>query len=466
MVFTLTGCALLRKDSAIIPDERAGPNLVIYFAEDGNTRRIARAIAQRTGGELFDISGKKPLPNLLGYETFFVGNSLVEGRIAAPLEDFLARTDFIDAKLVPFWTSREKSDSRPAVSSSAEDMNGDFERIVRGARFLPGGGFLLAGRVKAKDIEEMAGAWAEAALTELGLRRAAGGDHAEDMVKLFAAAYGGRLGPAVFQDGDWTLEMDGVIWYYARGRFLPQEDVGRAEDFRPQFLYRYSPEPPARADEASPWQDAANRIFSRRQSSGFYSVYRMSVNPGAVRSPFFETLWQARTREEAFSHQQWINFLGRSVQIHRDIIEPLGRVEARIQELAKNDPEIRGWLNNLASITGWNWRNVAGSENRSYHSYGAAVDLLMKAQAGMETYWQWTAAKGIDWRSVPAEKRQNPPAAAIRAFEEQGFIWGGRWPRYDTMHFEYHPELLILGTGRDDSLPQIVQITSRTAGNS
>jgi hypothetical protein len=34
----------------------------------------------------------------------------------------------------------------------------------------------------------------------------------------------------------------------------------------------------------------------------------------------------------------------------------------------------------------------------------------------------------------------------IRAFEEQGFIWGGRWARYDTMHFEYHPELLILGT--------------------
>ncbi|MDR0377382.1 MAG: M15 family metallopeptidase, partial [Spirochaetaceae bacterium] len=91
---------------------------------------------------------------------------------------------------------------------------------------------------------------------------------------------------------------------------------------------------------------------------------------------------------------------------------------------------------------------VAGSANLSYHSYGTAVDLLMKARAGMETYWQWTAAKGIDWRSVPAERRQNPPVTAIRAFEDQGFIWGGRWSRYDTMHFEYHPELLILGTGR------------------
>ncbi|MDD5211432.1 MAG: M15 family metallopeptidase, partial [Sulfuricurvum sp.] len=23
-----------------------------------------------------------------------------------------------------------------------------------------------------------------------------------------------------------------------------------------------------------------------------------------------------------------------------------------------------------------------------------------------------------------------------------GFIWGGRWYHYDTMHFEYRPELL------------------------
>jgi hypothetical protein len=446
MAIGLAGCALLRKDLTVIPDERAGPNLVIYFAEDSNTRRLARAVARTSGGELFDISGKKPLPDLLAYDTFFVGASLAAGRIAAPLEAFLARTDFIDGKVVPFWTSREEAGS--AGPRPAEDLNGDFERMVQGARLLPGGGFLFARRVKAKDVEEIAGTWAEAALAELGLRRAAGGDQAEDTVKLFAAAYSGRLGPAVFQDGDWTLEMDGARWYYARGRFLPQEYLDRAEDFRPQFLYRYSPEAPAEPGGLSPWQDAANQIISRRQPSGFSSLYRLSVRPDAIRSPFYETLWQARTRAEAYSHQKWINFLGWPVQIHQDIEAPLGRVEARIQELAKTDPEIPLWLGNLASITGWNWRNVAGSANRSFHSYGAALDLLMKAQIGMETYWQWTAAKGIDWRSVPAEKRQNPPAAAIRAFEEQGFIWGGRWSRYDTMHFEYHPELLILGTGR------------------
>ncbi|MDR1430309.1 MAG: M15 family metallopeptidase, partial [Spirochaetaceae bacterium] len=433
---------------------RAGPNLVIYFTEDSNTRRIARAIAKKTGGELFDIGGKKPLGDLLGYDTFFVGASLTDGRIAAPLADFLARTDFMDGRVIPFWTSRDDAAPVQAASTQAEDLNGEFERIIRGERFLPGGGFTLARRTGAKDIEAMAGTWAEAVLAELALRRAAGGDYAEDMVKLFAAAYGGRLGHAAFRDGDWTVEMDGVLWYYAQGRFLPREDVDRSGDFRPQFLYRYSPEPPGSPDETSPWQDTANRIISRRESLASYRMYRPFGNSGAVRSPFFEALWQARSREEAYSRQEWVRFLGRQVHIHKDIALPLGRVEERIQELRKSDPEIQTWLNSLESITGWNWRNVAGGANRSFHSYGIAVDLLMKTQAGMETYWQWTAAKGIDWRDVPPDRRQNPPAAVIRAFENQGFIWGGRWSRYDTMHFEYHPELLILGTGRRNNTPR------------
>jgi hypothetical protein len=33
---------------------------------------------------------------------------------------------------------------------------------------------------------------------------------------------------------------------------------------------------------------------------------------------------------------------------------------------------------------------------------------------------------------------------AIKAFESFGFIWGGKWFRFDTMHFEYRPEIPIL----------------------
>ena len=32
----------------------------------------------------------------------------------------------------------------------------------------------------------------------------------------------------------------------------------------------------------------------------------------------------------------------------------------------------------------------------------------------------------------------------VDVFERHGFIWGGRWFHYDTMHFEYRPELLAI----------------------
>ncbi len=37
------------------------------------------------------------------------------------------------------------------------------------------------------------------------------------------------------------------------------------------------------------------------------------------------------------------------------------------------------------------------------------------------------------------------PADIVAVFERHGFIWGGRWAHFDTMHFEYRPELLPSG---------------------
>jgi hypothetical protein len=50
------------------------------------------------------------------------------------------------------------------------------------------------------------------------------------------------------------------------------------------------------------------------------------------------------------------------------------------------------------------------------------------------------------------------PQEIIDIFERHGFIWGGKWYHYDTMHFEYRPELTGLkpasqlpNTGHDDA---------------
>ncbi len=81
---------------------------------------------------------------------------------------------------------------------------------------------------------------------------------------------------------------------------------------------------------------------------------------------------------------------------------------------------------------GFNCRNVAGSGARSMHAYGAAVDI-----GGRFThYWRWARSAG------PPRWRNRLPIEIVRIFERHGFIWGGAWYHYDTMHFEYRPELL------------------------
>jgi len=34
------------------------------------------------------------------------------------------------------------------------------------------------------------------------------------------------------------------------------------------------------------------------------------------------------------------------------------------------------------------------------------------------------------------------PWEIVHIFEKHGFIWGGKWYHYDTMHFEYRPEMI------------------------
>ena len=58
-------------------------------------------------------------------------------------------------------------------------------------------------------------------------------------------------------------------------------------------------------------------------------------------------------------------------------------------------------------------------------------------------------ASAENWQALVLEKDKNGiervnriPYEIVEIFERHGFIWGGRWYHFDTMHFEYRPELL------------------------
>jgi hypothetical protein len=80
----------------------------------------------------------------------------------------------------------------------------------------------------------------------------------------------------------------------------------------------------------------------------------------------------------------------------------------------------------------FNCRAVADAGQPSPHSYGVAIDLNL----AFSDYWYWRPHDG------PIAYRNRMPEEIVAIFEKHGFIWGGKWYHFDTMHFEFRPELL------------------------
>ena len=80
----------------------------------------------------------------------------------------------------------------------------------------------------------------------------------------------------------------------------------------------------------------------------------------------------------------------------------------------------------------YNCRAVADTGQPSPHGYGIAIDL----NTAVSDYWYWQPHNGA------IVYRNRMPAEIVAIFEKHGFIWGGKWYHFDTMHFEFRPELL------------------------
>ena len=109
--------------------------------------------------------------------------------------------------------------------------------------------------------------------------------------------------------------------------------------------------------------------------------------------------------------------------------QQLAEISRELDELPAEDKKY------LYPIGGtYNCRSVADTGQISMHGWGAAIDI----NTAYADYWLWRV--GRDGSMPPYVNRI--PAEIVAIFERHGFIWGGRWVHFDTMHFEYRPELL------------------------
>ncbi len=157
-------------------------------------------------------------------------------------------------------------------------------------------------------------------------------------------------------------------------------------------------------------------------------------DPGRIRvDAFFKKMYGA-DKAAVKKHLVAVDFLGTKVWV-----TSINGVDERLKAVVKALQQHPAWHRYCLPTAGtFNWRSIAGTTRQSSHSYGTAIDLNVQ----YADYWRWAVGKHDGSAKRPIRYRNRMPLGLVQLFEREGFIWGGNWYHYDTMHFEYRPELL------------------------
>ncbi len=154
-------------------------------------------------------------------------------------------------------------------------------------------------------------------------------------------------------------------------------------------------------------------------------------------TPFFEKMY-GQTREQVAANLTYVRWLPGAqkagTQKIRMAVTRVNGVHKHLQAISdelEQRPDLLTYVRNPGGA--FNWRSIRGTDRRSAHSFGIAVDINVK----YANYWLWDREL-----KRPHKYTNRYPLEIIEIFEKHGFIWGGKWYYYDTMHFEYRPELL------------------------
>lgn len=226
-------------------------------------------------------------------------------------------------------------------------------------------------------------------------------------------AYPDHLDRAVLDDkGNWQL-----LW--KDGELMPWDDGRKDKTY----------------DDKLNHADLQDQMSIRYPAGREYLPLAANYDPGRIRfEPFFKKLYgdSAKAAAANLVEIRWlpktVNRKIRPTQVN-GVHQKLAAVSAMLEKLP---PELMKFARETSGP--FNWRFIKGTKRLSSHSFGSAIDIGVE----YSNYWRWS--KPDKHGLYPYKNRI--PLEIVEVFERQGFIWGGKWYRYDTMHFEYRPELL------------------------
>jgi hypothetical protein len=255
----------------------------------------------------------------------------------------------------------------------------------------------------------------------------------KEIIDSLANAYGNKITLVQKEGNEYFFLVLGSWFIVSNGRLLPAELRLESDQYTRHPFYAYPRDIPERQElDPSEIQRIQNVVAERDE------------NPPRRNPAFFDLIWGIHDARSAEAQQAFTSFLGRQTKIHRAMVPILAAIEAELSELRMSDEELDTYLKNISSVSSFHWRLISGTESRSFHSYGLALDIIPKNYYWKQVYWRWSRDLGINWINLSNDEKFMAPANLVKVFENFGFTWGGKWFLFDTIHFEYRPEILYL----------------------
>ncbi|MCQ2210634.1 MAG: M15 family metallopeptidase [Paludibacteraceae bacterium] len=154
-------------------------------------------------------------------------------------------------------------------------------------------------------------------------------------------------------------------------------------------------------------------------------------DPGRARNESFFRKMYGNTSAEVQSHLVHVNWFGQKI-LFTSLNGAADSLRAVIAELSMLPQSYKKYFEQSSSFY---WRKVRGANRLSAHSYGIAIDICAK----YSDYWLWANPGKKEKDEIVYKNRV--PREIITIFERHGFISGARWYHFDTMHFEFRPEI-------------------------
>lgn len=191
----------------------------------------------------------------------------------------------------------------------------------------------------------------------------------------------------------------------------------------------------------------------------------LNYSPGRFRNDPLLTSTYGASKTEVRSKLRKTLFLGREI-LFTSANGAADALEKVSQDIISKGLDKFFWdhRENSGSIA---FRKISGTNRISAHSYGMTIDLTLAKNKHLAQYWKWNAVCRTDiqndncFNGRPSKQsetvldvqiplrmdmfsfpNQDFELEVVSIFEKNGFIWGGKWFHYDTMHFEFRPEFM------------------------